>query len=1314
MKSIDSRWIRSAVTVFVALFFISALPWRELRADAITHGEYDCSPLSVTYDQISSWETTTQAEFTVANDSDVPVEGWTFELDFPTDVSVSNIWNAVDLTGEETSLIVGNQEYNSTIAPGESITFGIILEGTEFAPTAPSSVTLVIEIEEEITEIPEEISEEPCEETVEPDAFSYAVFTSGDVNISGYMSNIYGDIYSGTDFIVQGSELNVEGTVRTAGAVNTSGYITEIDSIEENTESLELPDLEEYIAESSADKEIISSEAFVSQTDIVADGYYYTEDSIEINAATLSGEAVIVAEEDITINVDTIPEGTNLILYSVNGDITINVTEAEINGIFYAPEGKVTVNANEVSVIGNIVANEFEYNGSILNISVDEDVVFPTVTPTEVPEITVTDTPTETPEPTAVPTEEPEVTDTPTPTLTVAPSLTETPTPTATATPTPTEEPVDTELDSDGDYIPDYLEVEIGTNPNNPDTDADGLNDYTEIMVGYDPTKADTDGNGIDDGDEDLDGDNVSNLVELSIGTEMMSEDTDCDGITDGNELYVYCSNPMNPDTDGDGIYDGDELLLGKSPTDSSDGDIRVEQTKEQEFSNEEDPAISSVEVTMELSNLIDRSLRIRDMYNVNVYVTNVAGRIGSPISFECAEEFDTATVVIHYDETQLGDTQEEDLGVLWFDEANGIFVEQEQAVVDTDADTVTMELEHFSKYVLVDLNVWASNIPPTYTLAGLGGSHTERRNIDVCFGIWLYDWTNQVEYPVPQIDEGKRDMIRAYIEEIYGYLIEGDMCYFYLLNDAGTGYELRGFEYSEDGLPEEVIDHIYSEYLNNESGSRTYQYVEDELLLISIGAYSASANSEVITAGGRVYSYTGFRARGGSFIFDQVRMNINKDNDEILGEIQNIIDGNSVSLEDSDGDGIPDVIETEGMYVLNSDRVYYSDPTTPDSDMDTLTDGEEMGTMHRILRIDEDTVQIDRVNLLNIDEVGTSDFAYLESYIPENPNEICFVFDIVSDPMLKDTDGDYYYDAVDPNPMESGLETINLGGGSYVLTEADPGYIHIVNVPDDRLDERTTEPEDGFYGGNQSWFNEVTISRLALEDSGCGLIATNDVLLYLDGDSPTYEWAAYHDSVIETYYDFIDMQDLNCLVYVPCIVPVSYSVSYEYVQWCLLYNGHTSLSYTIRDANQDLLLSYIIESLTNNKPVILLEDDRIPYYISELEDLSGQELSDLDDDYERRGIGMYVRPSSVNNLTNVFAAINANTHVDYHYVTITGIAIDSNSAVDDSSIVSTLSQHTYLRVQSWGAEYYIKYADFVQYNYSYETSSVGHLLFVN
>ena len=1294
MKSIDNRWIKSAVIIFAELIFISALPWRELRADAITHGEYDCSPLSVTYDQISSWDTTTQAEFTVTNTSDLAVEGWTFELDFPMDVTVSNIWNAVDLTGEEPSLVVGNQEYNSLIAPGESITFGIILEGTEFAPTAPASVTLVIETEEEITEIPEEISEEPSEEAIEPDAFSYAVFTSGDVNISGYMSNIYGDIYSGTNFIFQGSELKVEGTVRTAGAVNASGYITEIDSIEENTESLELPDLEEYIAESSADKEILSSEAFVSQTDIVANGCYYTEDSIEINAATLSGDAVIVAEEDIIINVDTIPEGTNLTLYSVNGDITFNVTEAEIKGVLYAPEGKVTVNGNEVYVTGNIVANEFEFNGSILNISVDEDVVFPTVTPTDVPEITVTDSPTETPEPTAVPTEESEVTDTPTPTVTVAPSLTETPTPTATATPTPTEESVDTELDSDGDYIPDYLEVEIGTNPNNPDSDVDGLNDYLEIMVGYDPTKADTDDNGIADGDEDLDGDNVSNLVELSIGTEMMSEDTDCDGITDGNELYVYCSNPKVPDTDGDCIYDGDELLLGKSPTDSSDGDIRVEQTKEQEFSNEEDPAISSVEVTMELSNLIDRSLRIRDMYNVNVYVTNVAGRIGSPISFECAEEFDAAIVVIHYDETKLEDTQEEDLGVLWFDEANGIFVEQEQAVVDTDANTVTLELEHFSTYILADTSYTAD--VPIYVQGDIESYTEVDTNYDYYFTIIANqpDDVRRNEYLilsrfVTQMNPGDRVA-----------LVYGEECNYRVTGLASTAAEKNNLLAFAQGQLSAFVDYGYGNiggHFGAVSAVSWYIYDHPDrmndnahmLFILDTGYYapqwhgdniyrdfdiaavipSADCDQNDIQAGQSVWGLEVYQYPESLNLWDS------------FSTRHSIV---SYSSEDEDGDGIPDVVEEGGMLALNG-NVYYSDPTNPDTDGDTLTDGEEMGTMHRILRIDDDTVQIDRVNLFKIDEVGTSDYAYLEDYIPENPDEICFVFDIVSDPTLKDTDGDYYYDNLDEEPLCKNLETLNLGGGSYNPFIEDPGYIHVCNVPNNLVYSNGNEElcDRVFYGGNQSWFGNVTEDdlgifqgdKLFIQESGCGMIATNDIMLYIIYGGSTLSWEDYRETVLNTYDDF----------FIVGFDEVYWGSSITSTMVCNAFERNSIETRTIRvnESNESDTIDEIIESLNSDIPVIMLENDAFWY----------------------DGIALYrpifygIQYSSFDGFINSFDDTKTQNH--YHYTTITGVV----ECIDEVG-----NKHYWLRVQSWGDQCYVSYEEFVDFNNS--TFKQGILIF--
>lgn len=58
--------------------------------------------------------------------------------------------------------------------------------------------------------------------------------------------------------------------------------------------------------------------------------------------------------------------------------------------------------------------------------------------------------------------------------------------------------------DTDGDGLSDYDEInEYGTDPLNPDTDGDGLTDYEEIYVyGTDPLNPDTDGDGFTDGQE--------------------------------------------------------------------------------------------------------------------------------------------------------------------------------------------------------------------------------------------------------------------------------------------------------------------------------------------------------------------------------------------------------------------------------------------------------------------------------------------------------------------------------------------------------------------------------------------------------------------------------------------------------------------------------------------------------------------------------------------------------------------------------------------------------------------------------------------
>ncbi len=96
-------------------------------------------------------------------------------------------------------------------------------------------------------------------------------------------------------------------------------------------------------------------------------------------------------------------------------------------------------------------------------------------------------------------------------------------------------------IDSDGDFLYDYYEEKIGTNPFNCDTDSDFLNDIDEVYLGTSPTFWDTDHDKMADGNE---------IGERSGSTSPFEKDTDHDGLPDPWE-----------DNDGDGILNREEQL---------------------------------------------------------------------------------------------------------------------------------------------------------------------------------------------------------------------------------------------------------------------------------------------------------------------------------------------------------------------------------------------------------------------------------------------------------------------------------------------------------------------------------------------------------------------------------------------------------------------------------------------------------------------------------------------------------------------------------------------------------------------------------
>ena len=131
--------------------------------------------------------------------------------------------------------------------------------------------------------------------------------------------------------------------------------------------------------------------------------------------------------------------------------------------------------------------------------------------------------------------------------------------------------------DSDGDFVPDYLEKEEGADPNDAsdfkDSDGDGVPDYIELRDGTNPNSAtsfkDTDGGGVPDYVETVLFPNMGLVATNPTVRGDDAQDTDGDGVPDYQE-FLEGTDPKDPsnflDTDVDGVPDYVELKEDTDP----------------------------------------------------------------------------------------------------------------------------------------------------------------------------------------------------------------------------------------------------------------------------------------------------------------------------------------------------------------------------------------------------------------------------------------------------------------------------------------------------------------------------------------------------------------------------------------------------------------------------------------------------------------------------------------------------------------------------------------------------------------------------
>lgn len=270
------------------------------------------------------------------------------------------------------------------------------------------------------------------------------------------------------------------------------------------------------------------------------------------------------------------------------------------------------------------------------------------------------------------------------------------------------------QADNDGDGICNYYEEILGLDGDSTDSDGDGIDDLNEIVNSFtNPLLSDTDGNGILDGEEDIDKDGLNTLEELGYGTSPVLADSDGDGISDYDEINIYYTDPLNEDTDEDKLLDGEDVMLGFSPlladTDGN-GIIDSEEEIYQEVSRlfeHEECAIKEVRISMSTAGNMNSDIIIQNKDGIDRQSSGVVGIIGMPVDICVLRDFDTADITFVYDENLLIDTKEEDLCLMWYDEANGVYQLLEECVVDTDNNTVSYTTTHFSTYLLVDKQIW-------------------------------------------------------------------------------------------------------------------------------------------------------------------------------------------------------------------------------------------------------------------------------------------------------------------------------------------------------------------------------------------------------------------------------------------------------------------------------------------------------------------------------------------------------------------------------------------------------------------------------
>jgi hypothetical protein len=114
-----SRALLAAAAAVVATSGIAV--WVALPASA--------AATTAVFTKTSDWGTGWQGQYTITNGGSAPITSWKIEFDLPTGTAVGGYWDAV-LATKGQHVTATNREWNGTVAPGATVSFGFLGTGT--------------------------------------------------------------------------------------------------------------------------------------------------------------------------------------------------------------------------------------------------------------------------------------------------------------------------------------------------------------------------------------------------------------------------------------------------------------------------------------------------------------------------------------------------------------------------------------------------------------------------------------------------------------------------------------------------------------------------------------------------------------------------------------------------------------------------------------------------------------------------------------------------------------------------------------------------------------------------------------------------------------------------------------------------------------------------------------------------------------------------------------------------------------------------------------------------------------------------------